>query len=164
VEDDGVKPLVRPAGDEPKATATPAPVASVESHSPSAAKGTELSPTGGVQGQLVHSGSRSKPSATSNSNNPVAGEKTQTMEMTAQPPMVPSRLAAIKNLNSVNAAASPDVDLVRVMRWEEYCAVQTVPPVREGFNPRPPSTAVGSTFCPSNLPLIRVSDCIGGRC
>ena len=33
----------------------PAPVASVESHSPSAAKGTELSPTGGVQGQLVHS-------------------------------------------------------------------------------------------------------------
>ena len=26
-------------------------------------------------------------------------------------------------------------------------------PVREGFNPRPPSTAVGSTFCPSNLAL-----------
>ena len=35
----------------------------------------------------------------------------QHFEVTNQPPMVPSRLAAIKNLNSVNAAASPDVDL-----------------------------------------------------
>ena len=133
--------------------------------------------------------------------------------------MVPSRLAAIKDLNSVNAAASPDVDLQRCWCWcwcwcwwwcwcwfstilkifivfdeiptsnkipgqghalgrilcrpncptwtsrwlcffftrEKHCKIAILvfsnSPVREGFNPRPPSTAVGSTFCPSNLPL-----------
>ena len=40
---------------------------------------------------------------------------------------------------------------------EKHCKIAILvfsnPPVREGFNPRPPSTAVGSTFCPSNLPL-----------
>ena len=128
----------------------PAPVPSVKSDPSSSTEWTQNSSICCVHCQLVNTFAKGnntegkngrvlcsikptspgpKSSSPCNSDNPVAGEESQPMEVAAlhifsyfylirpvlffsyQPPVMPSRFSTVENLNRVNAASRSDVDL-----------------------------------------------------